>query len=65
MVLINEAPNQTAHVRLELGTAGKGTATQFQVVAGSSVITPSTIRNLSQALALPPYSVTLIRIVQS
>jgi hypothetical protein len=44
--------------------SGKVTATQFQILAGSSDITQSTLKNISQPVQLPPYSVTLIRLVQ-
>jgi hypothetical protein len=64
VVLVNETPKQTASVRLEVGLSGKVTETQFQILAGSSDITQSTLKNISQPVQLPPYSVTLIRLVQ-
>jgi hypothetical protein len=63
IVLVNESPNQTADVHLNVATGGKTVATQFQVAAGSSTIVPSPLADFSQ-VHLPPYSVTLVRLVQ-
>jgi hypothetical protein len=62
VVLVNETPDQAASVHLDLGAAGAGTATQFQVAGGSSNIARSALPNLSSAVRLPPYSLTLIRV---
>ncbi len=64
VVLVNEAANQTATVHLNLGPGGTGVATQFQVAPGSSTITKSPLADPAQAITLPPYSVSLIRVVQ-
>jgi hypothetical protein len=64
VVLINEAANQTATVHLNLGLGVAGTATQFQVAPGSSTIAKSPLADPSQPITLPPYSTTLIRVVQ-
>ena len=64
VVLANEAANQTATVHLNLGPGGTGVATQFQVAPGSSTITKSPLADPAQAITLPPYSVSLIRVVQ-
>jgi hypothetical protein len=63
VVLVNEASDQTATVQLTLGLGG--TATQFQVVAGSSAIQRLPLGSLSQPVSLPPYSVSLIQVVPS
>jgi hypothetical protein len=63
VVLVNEAPDQTATVQLNLGLGG--TATQFQIAAGSSTIVKSPLASLSQPISLPPYSVSLIHVVPS
>jgi len=41
-----------------------GVATQFQVAPGSSTIAKSPLADPSQPITLPPYSVTLIQVVQ-
>jgi hypothetical protein len=64
VVLINEAPNQTAGVHLDLGLSGKQVATQFQVASGSSTIVQTALTDLSSSIVLPSYSVSLIRVVQ-
>ncbi|MHB8612380.1 MAG: glycoside hydrolase family 44 protein [Candidatus Dormibacteraceae bacterium] len=64
VVLANETPDQKANVHLKLGLTGKATATQFQVAAGSSQIVPSPLAGVSAALTLPPYSVTLVRVIE-
>jgi hypothetical protein len=65
VVLVNEAAGQTATVHLNLGLSGKAVATQFQVAPGSSVIASSPLADPSQAITLPPYSVSLIQVVQA
>jgi len=62
VILVNEAPTQTASVHLDLGGLTGRVATQFQVVGGSSNIVQSPLQDLSSALQLPPYSLTLIRV---
>ena len=64
VVLVNESPDQTASVHLNLGSGGGRVATQFQVAAGSSTIVQSPLADLSGTVRLPPYSVTLVRVVQ-
>ncbi|HEY8814682.1 MAG TPA: glycoside hydrolase family 44 protein [Candidatus Dormibacteraeota bacterium] len=64
VILINEADNQAATVHLNLGIGGTGVATQFQVAPGSSTIAKSPLADPSQPITLPPYSVTLIQVVQ-
>jgi hypothetical protein len=64
VVLVNEAANQTANVHLNIGLAGTAVATQFQVAAGSSTIAKSPLANPSEVITLPPYSISLIRVVQ-
>ena len=64
VILINEANNQAATVHLNLGIGGTGVATQFQVAPGSSTIAKSPLADPSQPITLPPYSVTLIQVVQ-
>ncbi len=64
VVLTNETPDQKANVHLKLGLTGKATATQFQVAAGSSQIVPTPLASVSDALTLPPYSVTLVRVIE-
>ncbi len=64
VVLINEAPNQTAGVHLDLGLGGIASAAQYQIKAGSSAIVRSPVADVSRTtLDLPPYSVTLIQVV--
>jgi len=64
IVLVNESPTQTADVHLNAAVFGKVVATQFQVAGGSSTIVPSALADFSQ-VHLPPYSVTLIRLVRA
>ena len=64
VVLVNEAPAKTAVAHLNLGSASRYTATQYQVAGGSSTIATSNV-TLSQALQLPPYSLTLIKAVKA
>jgi hypothetical protein len=64
VVLVNETANQTATVHLNLGLGGKGVATQFQIARGSSTIAKSRLADPSQPITLPPYSVSLIQVVQ-
>jgi hypothetical protein len=63
VMLVNEAPHQTATVHLNLGRGGSTLASQFQVAAGSSTIVRSALADPSQPITLPPYSVTLIQVV--
>lgn len=65
VILVNESPDQTASVHVDLGPSGGRVATQFQVAGGSSNIVQSPLASLSDAIKLPPYSLTLIRVVQS
>jgi glycosyl hydrolase family 44 len=64
VILINEAPNQTAGIHLDLGLSGKQVVTQFQVAPGSSTIVPTPLADLSSPIHLPPYSISLIKVVQ-
>jgi len=64
VVLINEAGNQTATVHLNLGLGGTEVVTQYQVAPGSSTIAKTPLANPSQPITLPPYSVSLIQVVQ-
>ena len=64
VVLVNEAANQTATVRMNLGPGGTGVTSQFQVGPGSSTIAKSPLADPTQPITLPPYSVTLIQVVQ-
>jgi hypothetical protein len=63
VVLVNEATT-AATTHLDLKLKGNLALTQFQVAPGSSTIAQSTLASLSQAVTLPPYSVTLVRVVQ-
>jgi hypothetical protein len=63
VVLVNEAANQAATVHLNLGLGGTGVTNQFQVAPGSSTIVKSSLADSSQAITLPPHSVTLIQVV--
>lgn len=65
VVLVNETADQTATVHLDLGFGGTHVATEFQVAAGSSTITRSPLADPTQTIALPPYSISLIQVVQS
>jgi hypothetical protein len=65
VILVNEAGNQPATVHLNLGDFGNGVATQFQVAPGASTITKSPLADPSQPITLPPFSATLVRVVQS
>ena len=66
IVLVNEAPSQTATVKLDLKLkTSPRTVSQYQVSSGSSVIAPSTISATAQpVVTLPPYSVTLIKVME-
>lgn len=64
VVLVNEAQSKAANVRLNLNLKGNQALTQFQVTGGSSTIVESKLGGLSQGVTLPPYSLTLIRMVQ-
>ena len=64
VILVNEAPTEAANVHVNLKLKGNQTFTQFQFAGGSSTIAQSSLSNLSQAVTLPPYSVTLIKAVQ-
>ncbi|HVC76722.1 MAG TPA: glycoside hydrolase family 44 protein [Candidatus Micrarchaeaceae archaeon] len=64
VVLVNEAADQTATVHLNFGLGETGVATQFQVAPGSSAIAKSPLSDPAGPVALPPYSVTLIQVVQ-
>ena len=64
VVLINQADNQAATVHLNLGLGGTAVATQFQVAPGSSTIAKAPLADPTLPITLPPYSVTLIQLVQ-
>jgi len=64
VVLTNETPDQKANVHLKLGLTGKASATQYQVAGGTSQIVPTPLASVSDALTLPPYSITLVRVIE-
>lgn len=64
IVLVNESADQTAGVHLSLGSASAGAATQLQIDPGSSTIVATPLTSASQAIQLPPYSVSLVKVVQ-
>ena len=65
VVLVNESGDQTANVRLDLGHANAATATLFQVAGGTSTIVRSGLASPTQAITLPPYSISLVRLEQA
>jgi hypothetical protein len=64
VILANESADQSAGIHLDLGIKAGLTGTQFQVAAGSSQIVSTPLADLSQPIQLPPYSITLVRLVQ-
>ena len=65
VVLINQSPNRTASVQLNVPLSGSHSGTVFQVLAGSSTITQAPQPPPDQPMKLPPYSVSLVRILGS
>ena len=64
VVLVNEAADQTANVHLNPVLGQASVATQFQVAPGSSTIAKSTLSDPTRPITLPPYSISLIQVVQ-
>ena len=64
VVLVNESGDQAASMHLNLGLAGNVTATLFQVAAGSSSIVPAPLASPTEAIQLPPHSISLVRLEQ-
>jgi len=64
VILVNEAPDQTASIHLDLGLTGKLTVMQFRVAGGSSDIDATPLSDLAAPLQLPPHSLTLVKVVQ-
>ena len=65
VVLVNESPDQAATVRLNLSLSGTFAATQYLVTGGSSTIVQSAVADPSRPVVLPPYSISLIKVVQA
>jgi hypothetical protein len=62
MVLVNEDAAHQAIVNLNVGLTGSRHAVPFQVAAGSSQIVQLPAIGLGDAMALPPLSLTLLKL---
>jgi len=63
VMLINESPDQVAKVHLDLGLSSKLTVTQYLVQQGSAAIVATPLDGLSAPVQVPPYSVSLVKVV--
>jgi hypothetical protein len=62
LVLVNQDATHGATINLNLGSGNSRQAVPFQVVAGSSHIVQLPAVNADDAMALPPLSLTLLKL---
>jgi hypothetical protein len=62
LVLVNEDATHRATINLNFGLASSRQAVPFQVAAGSSHIVQLPAMSIGDALALPPLSLTLLKL---